>query len=317
MNIETVYNILNMLKKFTELLKSDMSLDTLQSVRDIKGVEVLENYEKMFEIDAISTKNNLRNYIINEINSLSTSFMEVSNYDNGEIKTFSKDKFNVPEIDVTKLNFILEKFDDEEAFSLITHKLSILEYYNNIASDARYLELIKTDSSVKVKLEDIISKYNSILEMIGATLKDKEIITFDINGDVYGYKLDEQTSVDVKEYMTMFKNSSKEISNKISLPIKNIKDNLEEIDYKVSLSKDLRENFMKIVDEYCKGIISSDSYDYLYKKQLEIMEFYVRTIISYISSVVSYLEFISENVEALKDINSAIEISYSLFNKTE
>ena len=70
MNIENLYSMLSSLRQFTNLLKQDMSLETLNAIRELKGFEVLENYEKMFDVDGVGTKNAIRNYIVNEINSL-------------------------------------------------------------------------------------------------------------------------------------------------------------------------------------------------------------------------------------------------------
>lgn len=319
MNIEAIINILKMLKSFTELLKTDMTLETLTTIREIKGSDVLENYEKMFEVDGPGTKNVLKNYIINEINSLSTGYMEIAKYDNNELKTFVKDKLEIVNIDLNKLNFIISKSEDEEAFSLIKHKLSLLTYFEKLASNSKYIEVMNTDESLKVLLEDIIKKHDTILTIIAKTLEGNDIIKFDITGEVYGFGITEEkdSELDIKEYLLTLKNNINKVSSKVETVIKNIKDNIDKVDYKTSLANDIRNDFMKIIDEYCKGIITTDMFELQYRNQIEVMEFYVNTVLAYVNSLVSYIEYVKEYTITINDVDNIINVSYDLFNKSE
>lgn len=319
MNIEAIINMLKMLKSFTELLKTDMTLETLTTIREIKGSDVLENYEKMFEVDGPGTKNVLKNYIINEINSLSTGYMEIAKYDNNELKTFVKDKLEIVNIDLNKLNFIISKSEDEEAFSLIKHKLSLLTYFEKLASNSKYIEVMNTDESLKVLLEDIIKKHDTILTIIAKTLEGNDIIKFDITGEVYGFGFgeEEDSELDIKEYLLTLKNNLDKVSSKVETVIKNIKDNIDKVDYKTSLANDIRNDFMKIIDEYCKGIITTDMFELQYRNQLEVMEFYVNTVLAYVNSLVSYIEYVKEYTITINDVDNIINVSYDLFNKSE
>ncbi len=319
MNIEAIINILKMLKSFTELLKTDMTLETLTTIREIKGSDVLENYEKMFEVDGPGTKNVLKNYIINEINSLSTGYMEIAKYDNNELKTFVKDKLEIVNIDLNKLNFIISKSEDEEAFSLIKHKLSLITYFEKLASNSKYIEVMNTDESLKVLLEDIIKKHDTILTIIAKTLEGNDIIKFDITGEVYGFGITEEkdSELDIKGYLVNLKNNINKVSSKVETVIKNIKDNIDKVDYKTSLANDIRNDFMKIIDEYCKGIITTDMFELQYRNQIEVMEFYVNTVLAYVNSLVSYIEYVKEYTITINDVDNIINVSYDLFNKSE
>ena len=318
MNIENLYSMLSSLRQFTNLLKQDMSLETLNVIRELKGFEVLENYEKMFEVDGVGTKNAIRNYIVNEINSLTTGVLEVSKYDNAELKSFVSDTFKVPEVDSKKIKYIADVIEDPEALSLVSHKLSINEYLSSLVSDSKYISYGKTDDDLKIKLEDIKEKYDALLKVIEKSLNNDSIIIIDVQDGIYGFGVDKTPEMfELKDYIVLLNKDLKALTGKLESSVKDIKENIVSIDYDVKLANDLKENFMKTVDEYCKGIISEEVYLHLSKQQIDVIEFYSKIIISYISSTVNFIEYISNYIEKINNIDNAIEISYKLFVKSE
>lgn len=318
MNIENLYSMLSSLRQFTNLLKQDMSLETLNVIRELKGFEVLENYEKMFEVDGVGTKNAIRNYIVNEINSLTTGVLEVSKYDNAELKSFVSDTFKVPEVDSKKIKYIADVIEDPEALSLVSHKLSINEYLSSLVSDSKYISYGKTDDDLKIKLEDIKEKYDALLKVVEKSLNNDSIIIIDIQDGIYGFGVDKTPEMfELKDYIVLLNKDLKALTGKLESSVKDIKENIVSIDYDVKLANDLKENFMKTVDEYCKGIISEEVYLHLSKQQIDVIEFYSKIILSYISSTVNFIEYISNYIEKINNIDNAIEISYKLFVKSE
>lgn len=318
MNIENLYSMLSSLRQFTNLLKQDMSLETLNVIRELKGFEVLENYEKMFEVDGVGTKNAIRNYIVNEINSLTTGVLEVSKYDNAELKSFVSDTFKVPEVDSKKIKYIADVIEDPEALSLVSHKLSINEYLSSLVSDSKYISYGKTDDDLKIKLEDIKEKYDALLKVVEKSLDNDSIIIIDVQDGIYGFGVDKTPEMfELKDYIVLLNKDLKALTGKLESSVKDIKENIVSIDYDVKLANDLKENFMKTVDEYCKGIISEEVYLHLSKQQIDVIEFYSKIILSYISSTVNFIEYISNYIEKINNIDNAIEISYKLFVKSE
>lgn len=318
MNIENLFNMLKSLRQFTNLLKEDMTLETLTTIRELKGFEVLENYEKMFEVDGVGTKNALRNYIVNEINSLSTGILEVSKYDNAELKSFVSDTFKVPEIDSNKIKYLADKIEDPEALSLVSHKLSIAEYLSSLVDDSKYINYANTDEDLKIKLDNIKDKYDSLLKMVEKSLDNSSIVIIDVQDGIYGFGVDNSSErFELKDYILLLNKDLKGLTSKLEGNVKDIKDNISSIDYNAKLANELKENFMKSVDEYCKGIISEDVFIHLTKQQIDVMEFYSRIVLSYIASVVNYIEYISNYVNKIKNIDNAVEVSYSLFVKSE
>lgn len=318
MNIENLYSMLSSLRQFTNLLKQDMGLETLNVIREIKGFEVLENYEKMFEVDGVGTKNAIRNYIVNEINSLTSGVLEVSKYDNAELKSFVSDTFKVPEIDSKKINYIADIIEDPEALSLVSHKLSIGKYLSSLVSDSKYISYGKTDDDLKIKLEDIKEKYDALLKVVEKSLNNDSIIIIDVQDGIYGFGVDKTPEMfELKDYIVLLNKDLKALTGKLESSVKDIKENIVSIDYDVKLANDLKENFMKTVDEYCKGIISEEVYLHLSKQQIDVIEFYSKIILSYISSTVNFIEYISNYIEKINNIDNAIEISYKLFVKSE
>lgn len=318
MNIENLYSMLSSLRQFTNLLKQDMGLETLNAIRELKGFEVLENYEKMFEVDGVGTKNAIRNYIVNEINSLTTGVLEVSKYDNAELKSFVSDTFKVPEVDSKKIKYIADVIEDPEALSLVSHKLSINEYLSSLVSDSKYISYGKTDDDLKIKLEDIKEKYDALLKVVEKSLNNDSIIIIDIQDGIYGFGVDKTPEMfELKDYIVLLNKDLKALTGKLESSVKDIKENIVSIDYDVKLANDLKENFMKTVDEYCKGIISEEVYLHLSKQQIDVIEFYSKIILSYISSTVNFIEYISNYIEKINNIDNAIEISYKLFVKSE
>ncbi len=318
MNIENLYSMLSSLRQFTNLLKQDMSLETLNVIRELKGFEVLENYEKMFEVDGVGTKNAIRNYIVNEINSLTTGVLEVSKYDNAELKSFVSDTFKVPEVDSKKIKYIADVIEDPEALSLVSHKLSINEYLSSLVSDSKYISYGKTDDDLKIKLEDIKEKYDALLKVVEKSLNNDSIIIIDVQDGIYGFGVDKTPEMfELKDYIVLLNKDLKALTGKLESSVKDIKENIVSIDYDVKLANDLKENFMKTVDEYCKGIISEEVYLHLSKQQIDVIEFYSKIILSYISSTVNFIEYISNYIEKINNIDNAIEISYKLFVKSE
>lgn len=318
MNIENLYSMLSSLRQFTNLLKQDMGLETLNAIRELKGFEVLENYEKMFEVDGVGTKNAIRNYIVNEINSLTTGVLEVSKYDNAELKSFVSDTFKVPEVDSKKIKYIADVIEDPEALSLVSHKLSINEYLSSLVSDSKYISYGKTDDDLKIKLEDIKEKYDALLKVVEKSLNNDSIIIIDVQDGIYGFGVDKTPEMfELKDYIVLLNKDLKALTGKLESSVKDIKENIVSIDYDVKLANDLKENFMKTVDEYCKGIISEEVYLHLSKQQIDVIEFYSKIILSYISSTVNFIEYISNYIEKINNIDNAIEISYKLFVKSE
>ena len=318
MNIENLYSMLSSLRQFTNLLKQDMSLETLNVIRELKGFEVLENYEKMFEVDGVGTKNAIRNYIVNEINSLTTGVLEVSKYDNAELKSFVSDTFKVPEVDSKKIKYIADVIEDPEALSLVSHKLSINEYLSSLVSDSKYISYGKTDDDLKIKLEDIKEKYDALLKVVEKSLNNDSIIIIDVQDGIYGFGVDKTPEMfELKDYIVLLNKDLKALTGKLESSVKDIKENIVSIDYDVKLANNLKENFMKTVDEYCKGIISEEVYLHLSKQQIDVIEFYSKIILSYISSTVNFIEYISNYIEKINNIDNAIEISYKLFVKSE
>lgn len=318
MNIENLYSMLSSLRQFTNLLKQDMSLETLNIIRELKGFEVLENYEKMFEVDGVGTKNAIRNYIVNEINSLTTGVLEVSKYDNAELKSFVSDTFKVPEVDSKKIKYIADVIEDPEALSLVSHKLSINEYLSSLVSDSKYISYGKTDDDLKIKLEDIKEKYDALLKVVEKSLNNDSIIIIDVQDGIYGFGVDKTPEMfELKDYIVLLNKDLKALTGKLESSVKDIKENIVSIDYNIKLANDLKENFMKTVDEFCKGIISEEVYLHLSKQQIDVIEFYSKIILSYISSTVNFIEYISNYIEKINNIDNAIEISYKLFVKSE
>lgn len=318
MNIENLYSMLSSLRQFTNLLKQDMGLETLNAIRELKGFEVLENYEKMFEVDGVGTKNAIRNYIVNEINSLTTGVLEVSKYDNAELKSFVSDTFKVPEVDSKKIKYIADVIEDPEALSLVSHKLSINEYLSSLVSDSKYIGYGKTDDDLKIKLEDIKEKYDALLKVVEKSLNNDSIIIIDVQDGIYGFGVDKTPEMfELKDYIVLLNKDLKALTGKLESSVKDIKENIVSIDYDVKLANNLKENFMKTVDEYCKGIISEEVYLHLSKQQIDVIEFYSKIILSYISSTVNFIEYISNYIEKINNIDNAIEISYKLFVKSE
>lgn len=318
MNIENLYSMLSSLRQFTNLLKQDMGLETLNAIRELKGFEVLENYEKMFEVDGVGTKNAIRNYIVNEINSLTTGVLEVSKYDNAELKSFVSDTFKVPEVDSKKIKYIADVIEDPEALSLVSHKLSINEYLSSLVSDSKYISYGKTDDDLKIKLEDIKEKYDALLKVVEKSLNNDSIIIIDVQDGIYGFGVDKTPEMfELKDYIVLLNKDLKALTGKLESSVKDIKENIVSIDYDVKLANNLKENFMKTVDEYCKGIISEEVYLHLSKQQIDVIEFYSKIILSYISSTVNFIEYISNYIEKINNIDNAIEISYKLFVKSE
>lgn len=318
MNIENLFNMLKSLRQFTNLLKEDMTLETLTTIRELKGFEVLENYEKMFEVDGVGTKNAIRNYIVNEINSLTTGILEVSKYDNAELKSFVSDTFKVPEIDNEKIKYLADKIEDPDALNLVSHKLSIGEYLSGLVDDSKYISYANTDEDLKIKLDNIKGKYDSLLKMVEKSLDNEAVIIIDVQDNMYGFGVDKTPELtELKDYIFLLNKDLKGLTSKLENNVKDIKDNISSIDYNVKLANDLKDNFMKSVDEYCKGIISEDVFTHLTKQQIDIMEFYSRIILSYITSVVNYIEYISNYINKIKNIENAVEVSYSLFVKSE
>ena len=318
MNIENLYSMLSSLRQFTNLLKQDMGLETLNAIRELKGFEVLENYEKMFEVDGVGTKNAIRNYIVNEINSLTTGVLEVSKYDNAELKSFVSDTFKVPEVDSKKIKYIADVIEDPEALSLVSHKLSINEYLSSLVSDSKYISYCKTDDDLKIKLEDIKEKYDALLKVVEKSLNNDSIIIIDVQDGIYGFGVDKTPEMfELKDYIVLLNKDLKALTGKLESSVKDIKENIVSIDYDVKLANNLKENFMKTVDEYCKGIISEEVYLHLSKQQIDVIEFYSKIILSYISSTVNFIEYISNYIEKINNIDNAIEISYKLFVKSE
>lgn len=318
MNIENLYSMLSSLRQFTNLLKQDMSLETLNIIRELKGFEVLENYEKMFEVDGVGTKNAIRNYIVNEINSLTTGVLEVSKYDNAELKSFVSDTFKVPEVDSKKIKYIADVIEDPEALSLVSHKLSINEYLSSLVIDSKYISYGKTDEDLKIKLEDIKEKYDALLKVVEKSLNNDSIIIIDVQDGIYGFGVDKTPEMfELKDYIVLLNKDLKALTGKLESSVKDIKENIVSIDYNIKLANDLKENFMKTVDEFCKGIISEEVYLHLSKQQIDVIEFYSKIILSYISSTVNFIEYISNYIEKINNIDNAIEISYKLFVKSE
>lgn len=102
--------------------------------------------------------------------------MEVSKYDNAELKSFVSDTFKVPEVDSKKIKYIADVIEDPEALSLVSHKLSINEYLSSLVSDSKYISYGKTDDDLKIKLEDIKEKYDALLKVVEKSLNNDSII---------------------------------------------------------------------------------------------------------------------------------------------
>lgn len=318
MNIENLYSMLSSLRQFTNLLKQDMSLETLNIIRELKGFEVLENYEKMFEVDIVNTKNVLRNYIINEINSLTTGIVTIGSYDNDVIKEHIDSKLKLPNIDSGKIKLLIEKLQDEDALNLVTHKLSLGEYLERLTSDSKYISILSSDEDIKVKFEDIIDTYEAMLKIIEKSENGSDVIKVDIVSNIYGFGLDRDTTVsDLKDYILTLDKDINKVTNNLESVISNIKDNIKNVDYKETLAKTLKENIMKSVDEYSKGVISLDTFEYLTFNQIEVMEYYTRIILAYIGSITSYTENVVTCVNVLNDIDNIINVSCELFAKSE
>lgn len=322
MNINNIYNMVSTIKKFMSLLKEDMNIETLNKIREIKGNEVLENYEKMFETDALGTKNILKNYIINEINSISSNILEISTYDNQEIKDFAVNGIKLPNIDHNKIVYVVDKGTDNEAWELVSHKLSVAECLTNLLKTGSYLNHFEKDEDIKVKFKYIIDNYNIILNLIEKSVKDdKELFSKEVESMTFGFGLDGYDTsnglTDIKSIYNFLLNNHKKISTVIGNNIEDVKDGIPDIDYKPSLSKELKENLMRTVDDYAKDIINGDTYEYLFVKQIELIEFYVRTVICYIESIVSYVEHIRTYVTHFETIDNSINTAYQLFYKSE
>ena len=69
MDINKINDLVSNILKFSKLLQN-INVDTINILRELKGSEVLVNYENMIEIEPLDTIKGIRNFIINEINSL-------------------------------------------------------------------------------------------------------------------------------------------------------------------------------------------------------------------------------------------------------
>lgn len=312
MDINKINDIVSSILKFGKLLQN-INIDTINTLRELKGSEVLVNYENMIEIEPLDTIKGIRNFIINEINSLSIQLLSISKYDNNELKEFIKNRLVINSIDNNKLKFVIDKVSDDEARELIKHKMTLSSNYETLIYSTTKLANLDKDTTLKSNFKNIQDVYNALLDNVSKTLDGENVFIHPVDTLAYGYN----TPVDSDLLdLDFLKDESKDMVKDLEKIIQNVNVNISNINYRESLGDKLRDKLMNTVDEFIKGIINYETFEYQLESNLNILKFYVDIVINYINSNVNFIENLETYIKAYNNIVDAVEVNYSLFTKS-
>lgn len=300
------------LNKFLDLLK-DIKKETIFSIREILGNEVLVNYENIFDVSPLETKKNIQNFIMNQINMILEDLNTINKFDKNVYNEFIKTNLVLDTIDIEKISYVIDKIKDPDAYSLIGHKLTLEEKTNELLTNLGMFINMGLDKNLESDFKVIIDKYNDLLSLVDGNNCE---CSYDNSLLI---KLDFRLpTVPVEKIDTLldFETNLPNINAILDLKIESIKQNIKDIKLYGTTGEKLNKNILNIISEYSNGIINNETFDYKVNQIINNLNFFVNLQLSYLDTVNNYLEYVSKYTKAYNFLKDNIEVIYNIFNKS-
>lgn len=315
-NIQVLVDNLSTIKKLIDILKM-VDVEPLESIKNIRSVlqqEILSNYELVLETQPIETKKNIKNFIVNRLREILDATKSVLVMDIDTIKEYVKKELKISMIDNDKLEYVVDKIEDHEAFMLIGHKVSLSENMVNILDSLAVMKNID-NGFLGDDFGIMVEKFNSLLTVLDNVDYNDAYVNKDMVVEV-GYEFDAVEPCTLKD-VTCLKDG---LINKISvLEIKviDIKENLPKINANKPALEKIDKLLMNNIDMFLKGTINTETFEYNNDVSLSLLSYYITCIEKYMNSIINYINLIETFVVANNNVEDLVNVSYSIFNKSK
>lgn len=305
-NLNVIRNIITLLN-----IVDVEPLKVIIDIREILQRVVLENYEIMLETNPIETKKNIKNFLVNRIRDIMDNTKENLNIDINLIKDYTKNlKLDV--VDSDKLDYVMDKFSDKEAFELIGHKITINDNMEDIRKSLSVLSTLPTSSAFQDDFGIMLEKYNALIALVDKFDTNDCFLNKDLVTEIkFGLVCNDCQLGDLVNLKPILLDKITVIETKIE----DVKNNIPNIKFnKVTLEK-LDKTLMDNIDYFLKGTINLETFEHNIDGVLNTLDYYSFCMDNYIKSIINYISFIELYVVSNNKIEELINTTYNIFNK--